>query len=438
MLDQDTSAAPEGEGPDKASAAPEPHYIPPQKPAALTGHSPAPKVKRFSRKALGLMSAIGVGVIAMALSVGLQTPKLKVAPPPENVGKAPAPGERLNSVPTTYEEAAARAPHLGPPGSGDFGNGIGGAGDGASGPAGAQQIAPLQQYLQQREIERIKREDGARGAGVGFTGGDAGGANPPPAGLVATSAPVDPATALSQRLLDAAGHAMPGVSGATSGRDEDNRQDDKNSFADQDRSTDFDLHHGVQMPRSPYTLFAGTIVPCIMMQGINSDLPGQIGCIVSQNVYDTVTGKYLLLPQGTKAIGTYDSRISYGQSRVLIVWTRLLRPDGSSIALEGMPGTDLSGYAGLTGLVNNHYLRLLGGVVLGSIIGAGAQVAAGANAQNPSFSQLAVQGVGQNINQAGQQITRKNLEIQPTIEVKPGERLNIFATKDLIVPVYQP
>ena len=103
-----------------------------------------------------------------------------------------------------------------------------------------------------------------------------------------------------------------------------------------------------------------------------------------------------------------------------------------------MPGTDLSGYAGLTGRVNNHYMRLLGGVVLGSIIGAGAQVAAGANAQNPSFSQLAVQGVGQNINQAGQQITRKNLNIQPTIEVKPGERLNIFATKDLILPAYHP
>ena len=436
MLDQDTSAAPEGEGPGKGPPATEPHYVPPEKAAALTGHSPAPKVKRFSRKALGLMSAIGVGVIALALSVGLQTPKLKVAPPPDNVVKAPAPGDRVNSIPTTYQEAAAEAPKLGPPGSGDFRTGIGGAVNGTGGPAGAQQLTPLQQYLQQRELERIKREDGARSAGVGFTGGDTGGASARPAGLVATSASVDPAAALSDRLLDAAGRAMPGASGGTSGRDEDNRQDDKNSFADKDRSTDFDLRHGLQMPRSPYTLFAGTIVPCIMMQGINSDLPGQISCMVSQNVYDTVTGKYLLLPQGTKAIGTYDSRISYGQSRVLVVWTRLLRPDGSSIALEGMPGTDLSGYAGLTGRVNNHYMRLLGGVVLGSIIGAGAQVAAGANAQNPSFSQLAVQGVGQNINQAGQQITRKNLNIQPTIEVKPGERLNIFATKDLILPAY--
>jgi type IV secretion system protein VirB10 len=111
-----------------------------------------------------------------------------------------------------------------------------------------------------------------------------------------------------------------------------------------------------------------------------------------------------------------------------------LRPDGSTLSLEGMPGIDLSGYAGLTGHVNNHYIRLLAGVVLGSVLGASSQIAVGANSQNPSFSQLAIQGAGQNINEAGQQITRKNLNIQPTIEVPPGGRLNIFATKDLILP----
>jgi type IV secretion system protein VirB10 len=249
---------------------------------------------------------------------------------------------------------------------------------------------------------------------------------------------VDPAAAaLSDRLLDVAERSVAGPGGGTSARDDDNRQDDKARFADKDRDTDFQLRHGVQYPRSPFTLFAGTVVPCVMTQGINSDLPGQIGCMVSQNVYDTVTGRHLLIPQGTKAIGTYDSRIAYGQSRVLVVWTRLLRPDGSWVSLEGMPGTDLSGYAGLTGPVNNHYLRLMSGVVLGSIIGAGAQVGAGANNQNPSFSELAVQGAAQNINQAGQQITRKNLQIQPTIEVRPGSRLNIFATKDLILPPYR-
>jgi len=189
--------------------------------------------------------------------------------------------------------------------------------------------------------------------------------------------------------------------------------------------------------RSPYSFLAGAILPCVLIQGINSDLPGQIGCMISQNVYDSVTGKYLLIPQGTKAIGTYDSRVAYGQNRVLVVWTRLERPDGSTLSLEGMPGTDLSGFAGLTGHVNNHYVRLLTGVVLGSLIGASAQIAVGANSQNPSFAALAVQGAGQNINEAGQQITRKNLNIQPTIEVRPGSRLNIFATKDLVLPPWK-
>lgn len=237
---------------------------------------------------------------------------------------------------------------------------------------------------------------------------------------------------LAERSSSTPGSAL---SGAASAAHEDaNLQDDKRDFAKHSRDTDFALHASGERPRSPYTLFAGTILPCVLTQGINSDLPGQIGCMISQNVYDTVTGKHLLIPQGTKAIGPYDSRVAYGQERVLVVWTRLLRPDGTTLSLEGMPGTDLSGYAGLTGHVNNHYLRLASGVVLGSLIGASAQIATGANNQNPSFAALAVQGAGQNINEAGQQITRKNLSIQPTIEVRPGARLNIFATKDLILP----
>jgi type IV secretory pathway VirB10-like protein len=169
-------------------------------------------------------------------------------------------------------------------------------------------------------------------------------------------------------------------------RDDQNHQEEKSAFAEKTRASEFDLHAAVQKQRSPYTLFAGTILPCVLTQGINSDLPGQIGCLISQNAYDTVTGAHLLLPQGTKAIGTYDSRVSYGQERVLVIWMRLMRPDGSTLSLEGMPGMDLSGYAGLTGSVNNHYLRLLSGVVLGSVIGASAQIAVGANSTNPGFT----------------------------------------------------
>jgi type IV secretion system protein TrbI len=329
-------------------------------------------------------------------------------------------------------------PQLGDPRPGDLGtvNGTAGADGGVNPNAPPRQLTPIEQYMQQAELDRLRNEDRARSATVSFA--NAGG-NDASIGSQPAAAALD-ATQLQQRLLELAqrgGGGAPGTapgSSSSSARDDANRQDDKTEFAGRTRATDFDLHASLQRPPSPYTLFAGTILPCVLTQGINSDLPGQIGCMISQNVYDTVTGQHVLLPQGTKVIGTYDSRIAYGQERVLVVWTRLLRPDGSTLSLEGMPGIDLSGYAGLTGHVNNHYVRLLAGVVLGSVLGASSQIAVGANSQNPSFSQLAIQGAGQNINEAGQQITRKNLNIQPTIEVPPGGRLNIFATKDLILP----
>ena len=132
----------------------------------------------------------------------------------------------------------------------------------------------------------------------------------------------------------------------------------------------------VEAPRSPYTLFAGTILPCVMTQGIDSDLPGQIGCMISQNVFDTVTGHYLLVPQGTKAIGTYDSRIAYGQSRVLVMWTRAPPAGWLDALARGHAGDgSVRGMQDSPGHVNNHYVRLLSGVVLGSLIGASAEIA---------------------------------------------------------------
>ena len=122
----------------------------------------------------------------------------------------------------------------------------------------------------------------------------------------------------------------------------------------------------------------------------------------------------------------------------MIVWSRLLFPNGKSINLEGIPGVDLSGYSGLSERVNNHYFRLLSGVVLGSVIGAGAQMAQGSNRTvNPSFEQLALEGAAQNINRAGQQVTERNLNLQPTIEVSPGHRFNIFVTRDIILEPYE-
>jgi type IV secretion system protein TrbI len=412
------------------------HYIPKHTAEPLSGGGKAPNVKRFNRKMLAIIAAVAGVVIILAFAVGLQQPKAKAPEAVATTSKPPVPNEAVNALPGGYDSVV---PQLGDPRPGDLGAANAGAAATAavSNPnAPAHQLTPIEQYAQQAELDRLRNEDRARTATVSFANAgsnDASVASEPTAGAL-------DGTQLQQRLLDLAQHgggAAPGsgtVNANGDARDDASRQDDKTAFADKVRDTDFQLHATLQHPRSPYTLFAGTILPCVMTQGINSDLPGQIGCMISQNVYDTVTGHYLLVPQGTKAFGTYDSRIAYGQERVLVVWTRLLRPDGSTLSLEGMPGIDLSGYAGLTGHVNNHYVRLLAGVVLGSVLGASAQIAVGANSQNPSFSQLAIQGAGQNINEAGQQITRKNLNIQPTIEVPPGGRLNIFATKDLILP----
>lgn len=216
-------------------------------------------------------------------------------------------------------------------------------------------------------------------------------------------------------------------------RDEANRQDEKRAFLETKGSSDEILGSLRRRPHSEFALMAGTIIPGVLLSGLNSDLPGQILGQVSQNVFDTATGRYLLVPQGTKVIGRYDSRISYGQERLLIVWNRLVFPDATSISLDTMPGVDLTGQAGLFDQVNNHYVRLFTGVVLSSLLGAGAQVANGPTYQSidPAYGQLALQGFAKNANEVGQEITRRNLNVQPTLEIRPGFRFNIFVNRDM-------
>lgn len=160
---------------------------------------------------------------------------------------------------------------------------------------------------------------------------------------------------------------------------------------------------------------------------------------VRETVYDSVSARHVLIPQGSRLVGRYDSQVAYGQERVLVVWERLLFPDGSSLALKGMPGTDSIGQGGSADQVDNHYGKLLGGVILSSILGVGAQVAYGprVNTADPSIGQLAMEGVAGNVNQVGQQITRKNLAVQPTLVIRPGYLFNVLVTRDLVLPVYK-
>jgi type IV secretory pathway VirB10-like protein len=193
---------------------------------------------------------------------------------------------------------------------------------------------------------------------------------------------------------------------------------------------------------SPYELKAGSLIHAVMISGINSDLPGNIIAQVRENIYDTRTGNYLLIPQGARLFGRYDNQVAYGQSRVLVAWDRIIFPDTSSINLASMGGSDSSGYAGFTDQVNNHYGRIFGSAILMSVLEAGAQLSqpqtSTANAV-PTTSQVIGASIGNQLAQTGNQLVQKNLSIQPTLEIRPGYEFNVMVSKDIIFPAtYSP
>lgn len=218
-----------------------------------------------------------------------------------------------------------------------------------------------------------------------------------------------------------------------------NKQKDKQAYLDKDRSnSEFNLRKSIQYPTSPYQIMAGTILPSTFITGLKSDLPGQIIGQIRENVYDSVRGKYMLIPQGTRIIGEYSSAITSGQDRVLIVWTRLILPNGGSINLEGMPGVDLSGYAGVSDKVDYHFLKIASGAILSSLLGAGVSIAGGNNeAGKANFGQLAANGAASKMNDAGGKIMDRFLDQQPTIQIRPGMKFNVFVNKDIIMHPYR-
>ena len=191
-----------------------------------------------------------------------------------------------------------------------------------------------------------------------------------------------------------------------------------------------------EAPRTPYELRAGFVVPATLISGINSELPGQIMAQIAQNVYDTPTGKYLLLPQGSRLVGAYSSDVSYGQARVLVAWQRIVFPDGKAMDIGAMPGADSAGYAGFTDQVNNHYLRLYGSALLMSAVTAGITYNQHQNQstlgyQQPNASSALSQALGLQLGQVTAQMIAKNLNVAPTLEIRPGYRFNVIVTKDI-------
>jgi len=187
-------------------------------------------------------------------------------------------------------------------------------------------------------------------------------------------------------------------------------------------------------PASPYIVQAGTVIPAALITGIRSDLPGQITAQVTETVYDSPTGRFLLIPQGTKLIGQYDSSVAFGQSRVLLVWTRLIMPNGTSIVLERQPGADTEGYAGLEDDVDYHWGTLFKGALLSTLLSVGAE--AGSSGQDSDVVRALRQGASNSVSQTGQQIIQRQLNIQPTLTIRPGFPVRVIVNRDLVLAPY--
>ena len=213
-----------------------------------------------------------------------------------------------------------------------------------------------------------------------------------------------------------------------------NRQTHKRAFVDAEPDARIYASGTIQQPRSPAQLMAGTVIPAALLTALNSDLPGQVIATVTEHVYDSLTGRLLLIPQGSRLLGQYDSQVAYGQRRVLLVWTRLIRPDGSSIVLDRLQAVDAGGQAGLENAVDNHWGRFIGGSVLSTLLALGGQLAAPEEDSDEGTVIVSTRdSVQETITGAGQQVTRRNLNLQPTLTVRAGFPVRVLVNRDLVL-----
>jgi type IV secretion system protein VirB10 len=408
---------------------------PKEDPATLALRASPRPVTRLNRRTLAALLG-GLGFIVFLSTMWALQPKKTTK---QNTGpelqatQQVTHADGLQTLPRDYA-SIPKVPQLGPP-AGEFGRPIlreeQAAGIAADG--NAPDFRPNSAVDADR-VARLRQQDEAEAAAkaqVFFQTGKQG----RNAGTSAEPAP-SPRTPVEAELPGMPS-AQPNSGSPAAPRDdgnEQNQQDHKQSFVN--RAVDPKIYSGasLQTPRSPFQLMAGTIIPAALVTGINSDLPGEIIATVTENVYDTVTGRYLLVPQGSRLLGQYDSQVTYGQRRLLLVWTRLLMPDGSSIVLERLPGVDGAGYSGVEDGVNWHWGRIFAGAALTTLLGVNAQlVAANTNTNSGSIVIATRQSAQDSVNQVGQQITRKNLSIQPTLTARPGLPLNVIVNKDIVL-----
>jgi len=388
------------------------------------------RVTRFKRHVvIGVAAIVTAGVLG-ASWLALRAPALKVKTGTEelyNTDTKPA-SDGLASLPPSYDKV--KPPVLGAPLPGDLGAPIVAREKslgmspalGSLGPKGEEDAARAEQ-LHLAQLARQAQEGGVFFQTAGSGHGTA-------AQAVAEAISSLPESAVVPNV----GKDNPGHSPLDTEHDQ-NDQQHKIDFVNQRGDDAIYNPHTIQTPASPYEVLAGTLIPASLITGLDSDLPGFVIAQVTQNIFDSVNGATLLIPQGSKLIGSYDSVVAFGQSRALVVWQRIIMPDGSSIQIDNLPATDTEGYSGLEDSVDYHTWSLLKGVAISTLLGVGTQLAVG-DQQNDLLTAIR-QSTQDSINQAGQQITQKNLNLQPTLKIRPGWPLRVIVHKDLILRPYQ-
>jgi len=207
------------------------------------------------------------------------------------------------------------------------------------------------------------------------------------------------------------------------------------SAATPDSTTATEVSASLRRPSSPYMIQAGTIIPAALVTAINSDLPGHIVGQVTNHVYDSIVGRHLLVPQGSRLVGRYDNEVLNGQNRILIIWQRLILPNGNSIVIDPMPGTDAAGVSGVADRVDYHAARLAGATLLSTLIALGGNLAANAN-QSDEQAAITAQTVAEQASRVGGRIIDRELEVKPTITIRAGMPINVLVVKDMKLEPY--
>jgi type IV secretion system protein TrbI len=393
-------------------------------PETLVLNAAPRRVVRFKRRLLIGIAAIACVAVFGVTWLALKGPAVRLGQQAQelyNTERKPTP-EGLASLPGSYGQMRPETPQLGPPLPGDLGRPIlerqrqlgltpGASREDQAAQAERQRLA--QQALQAREAG-VFFQIANRAAPVSASGAGQGAST-------AMAGKLPPTTDANRLNLDPE-------------RDQNNQQR-KLDFLNQPVEASIYNRHALQTPASPYQVMAGSIIAASLVTGLNSNLPGLVVAQVTENVYDSVTGRTLLIPQGARLIGSHDSVVAFGQSRALLVWRRIVLPDGSSVQVDNLPATDAAGYAGLEDEVDYHTWQLLKGVVLSTLLGVGTELSVGD--EESDLVRAIRQSTQQSVNQAGQRITEKNLNIQPTITIRTGWPLRVIVHKDLVLRPYR-